>query len=594
MSEPNEKRKSYRRHEEALIMFARSSGNLYCSYGAQMLNQSENGMYFETDYLLEPGELVLVRKARWSLGECSCEPETLSPMRVVWCEKQKAGLTGFRYCAGAVRVEGADILDRPESDHSFRDQEDLLGNNIQYLESLRNTDPQEAGDHFGLAVDLALSNAKMLQLLNRIAFSVGSTLDLQAILQTICRELVAIFDSRNAGIGLLDATKRKVKLVAFHSSSPNETDATGLELPVDGNASTIYVLETGQPIVVPDVQNNPITSPIHEIARRRGTESLMIVPLMSYGEVIGTIGMPAEGSGRIFTSEEVSLAQTIASQISGAIANARLFAESEKARRIAEQDLEIGRKIQTDFFPDLPPELEGWEIVSHFMPAREVTGDFYDFIMLEDDEAVGIVMADICDHGVGSALYMVLFRSLLRAYTTQHFKQVCLSSSHESDLLDAALLNVILSTNDYIVQTHDRSGMFATVFFGILTPRTGLMKYVNCGHTAPILANRDGSLKQLKGTGPALGISSEAKFRVAEASIEPGDSLLAYTDGMTDAQNQEGDNFGKDRLIKKMVQPFDSAQGLMDSIKSEVEHHIAGTDLYDDVTIIIVRRAMSN
>ena len=114
----------------------------------------------------------------------------------------------------------------------------------------------------------------------------------------------------------------------------------------------------------------------------------MIVPLMSRGEVIGTIGMPTSDPDRIFTSEEVNLAQTIASQVAGAIENARLFEVTEKAKESAEQELEIGRKIQSDFFPQELPKIPGWDIAAHFQAARRVTGDFYDIISMEEGRKV--------------------------------------------------------------------------------------------------------------------------------------------------------------------------------------------------------------
>ena len=164
------------------------------------------------------------------------------------------------------------------------------------------------------AKEIAEKRANDLTTLNRLATAVSSTLDLNKILQSICKEMVEIFGARNTGIGLINEERTKIKLVAFHAASKEEDDATGLELLLEGNAATLLVIETGQSIVVPDVQNNPLTESYHDISQKRGTQCIMIVPLMARGEVIGTIGMPTSDKDRVFTYEEVSLAQTIAGQ----------------------------------------------------------------------------------------------------------------------------------------------------------------------------------------------------------------------------------------------------------------------------------------
>lgn len=238
---------------------------------------------------------------------------------------------------------------------------------------------------------------KELSTINRFAMAIGSTLDLQEILQTICKEMVGIFKARNTGIGLLNPERTLIELVAFHTTSKAEQNSIGLQIPLADNASTHYVLETGRPIVVPDAQNNPLTASLHEIFKGRGTQCIMVIPLLARGEVIGTIGIPTSEKGRIFTSAEVSLAQTIAGQITSAMENARLYAKTEKAKELAERDLEIGRQIQAGFFPEELPKLADWEIVAYFKPAHQVAGDFYDVFPFDKTEKAGLVIADVCD-----------------------------------------------------------------------------------------------------------------------------------------------------------------------------------------------------
>ena len=141
-----------------------------------------------------------------------------------------------------------------------------------------------------------------------------------------------------------------------------------------------------------------------------------------------------------------------------------------------ERELEIGREIQMGFLPEELPQADGWEIAAYLKAAREVAGDFYDAFMLPDG-TIGLVVADVCDKGVGAALFMTLFRSLIRAAaTTDGFGESAGSTA------EVRLQHTIELTNNYIAETHGSTGMFATVFFGILDPRSGLLTYINGGH----------------------------------------------------------------------------------------------------------------
>jgi GAF domain-containing protein len=199
---------------------------------------------------------------------------------------------------------------------------------------------------------------------------VGQSLDLKDILQSICVELTEIFEIRNAGIGVLTPDKKKLEIVAFHAADPNEQSALGMILPVEGNTSSMEVIEKRQTIVIQDAQSDPRTSSIANISKTRGTRSIMIVPLLARGEAIGTIGLPARNPEYVFSKAEIELAETIASQIAAAVDNAQLHAKTESALDVAERDLEIGRQIQSGFFPESLPQVPGWEIAAHFHAAR--------------------------------------------------------------------------------------------------------------------------------------------------------------------------------------------------------------------------------
>ena len=594
MSEESRKRSSIRHSYETAIMFTCRPDHPYCYYGARMFNHSTGGIYFESLYPLEPGDIVYFNRASESLDDSV--PDTYKPhcVRVKWCREVEESAEacygiGVQFVDPAACREmssGADPLqlacDEPAAEPPGRDTDLFDAVDVGH-------EPILPEAKFRTAMELAESRAKKLSVLNRFATSVGSTLDLDEILQSVCQEMTEIFGARNTGIGLLNRKRTQLTLVAFHAVDAEESDATGLVMPLEGNAATHRVVETGQAIVVPDVQHNPLTGSIHDIAKARGTECLMIVPLLTRGEVIGTIGMPTSDKDRVFSTEDVALAQTIANQIASAIENARLFEKTEKAREIAEQDLEIGRKIQTEFFPAEIPDVTGWEIAAHFQPARKVSGDFYDLFPVGTGHCYGLVIADVCDHGVGSALFMVLFRSLIRAYAEPSF-QICKEkASMTPENVAAALVETVRRTNTYIATTHESSGMFATLFFGVLDPESGWLHYANCGHEPPVLLDAAGIAGQLNPTGPAVGLDADLVFSSEGVRIEAGQTLLCFTDGTTDAQNEEGEYFSKKRLMKLLDQPVHAAGELIGRIEAGLEVHIAGADLYDDVTLLAVR-----
>ena len=237
----------------------------------------------------------------------------------------------------------------------------------------------------------------------------------------------------------------------------------------------------------------------------------MIVPLLTRGEAIGTIGMPGKDPEHVFTEDEIELAETIASQIASAIDNAQLHAKTELALDVAERDLEIGRQIQSGFFPEVLPEIPGWEIATHFHAARQVAGDFYDVFRFKDSNFTAFIIADVCDKGVGAALFMVLFRSLLRA-----FSETMITAANVQE----QLLSIILNTNNFIAEHHGKSNMFATLFFGILDPDSGSLYYVNGGHEPPAILDKDGwIIQRLMPTGPAVGMFPDMEFKVEQDSV---------------------------------------------------------------------------
>ncbi len=273
-----------------------------------------------------------------------------------------------------------------------------------------------------------------------------------------------------------------------------------------------------------------------------------------------------------------------------AVENARRRAEIEKARQIAEHELDIGRKIQSGFLPADLPTPTGWQIAAHFQPALQVSGDFYDVFEMAEGRCTGIVMADVCDHGVGSALFMALTRSLLRAYALQDPAKLGLNPADFLAWSERVAVDAVRQTNEYIAGTHGEAGMFATLFFGILDPNTGRLRYVNGGHEPPLVLRSGQVINQLKATGLAVGAMAGAPFRAADAVLEPGDCLLLYTDGVTDAADAAGNHFSKARLTALAAEFPLAAHETVARVVAELDRHVGRSSPSDDVTLLVVRR----
>ncbi|MEO8348847.1 MAG: fused response regulator/phosphatase [Acidobacteriota bacterium] len=258
----------------------------------------------------------------------------------------------------------------------------------------------------------------------------------------------------------------------------------------------------------------------------------------------------------------------------------RLWAKS------MERELEIGRQIQRSFLPDELPKPAGWEIAARFDPARQVAGDFYDAFPLAGGARFGLVLADVCDKGVGAALFMALFRSLVRAFSERAYA----TAPSEQDPDAARVLSIIVSTNDYIAKTHGGSNMFATLFMGVLDPVGGTLTWVNAGHEAPIVFGAPGAPVRLTPTGPALGMMPDMKFETRVAVLGPGETLFAFTDGVTEARDAAGGQFSENRLLAIVAEGAPSATALLDRVREAVSAHAAGVERSDDITMLAATR----
>jgi sigma-B regulation protein RsbU (phosphoserine phosphatase) len=262
------------------------------------------------------------------------------------------------------------------------------------------------------------------------------------------------------------------------------------------------------------------------------------------------------------------------------------------------REMSVARMIQRDFLPESLPEVTDIELEAALRPAKDVSGDFYDCFLLTSGEVI-LVVGDVCDKGVGAALFMALFRSLIRASADpvgggaiqmiggRHTMVMqAIQSASPADLLT----RVAGFTNDYIARLHGRTNMFATVFLASLEPYSGELVYVNAGHEPALVVSPDGTIEELRPTGPALGMMPDSSFTAVTRTLEKGQSLFAFTDGLVEAHSPGGEVYGSARL-RDLVRSHanSSASDLVRAVLEAQETFASHADPHDDLTMLAAR-----
>jgi sigma-B regulation protein RsbU (phosphoserine phosphatase) len=241
-----------------------------------------------------------------------------------------------------------------------------------------------------------------------------------------------------------------------------------------------------------------------------------------------------------------------------------------------EEEMNLAWLVQSGLLPEVLPELAGWQLTASLKPSRQTSGDFYDIIPLPEGQ-LGILIADVADKGIGAALYMVLSRTLIRTYAYQYHPD-------PDRVLEAANRRLL---EDY------GADQFVTVFYGILNPVSGALRYCNAGHNPPFLLSgtRKEVIQKLDKTGMALGILEEEIWERGTILVNPGDILVLYTDGITEAQNAQNVFFDDKRLVESVKSNLGrSVQSLQDAMLEEVQHFVGDASQSDDMTMVILSR----
>src|SRR5687767_14909383 len=330
------------------------------------------------------------------------------------------------------------------------------------------------------------------------------------------------------------------------------------------------VVIRGKSVLTSDAQHDPRFASGTMVLQ--GVRAVLAVPLGVSEKVFGIIYADSPIAEGRFTEDHLKVLTTLASVAAIRVENARLV-EARLERERLERELALASEIQQRFQPTAPPHINGYELQGISFPCYEIGGDYYDFIEREDGRLV-IALGDVSGKGTAAALLMSSLHAAIHAQ----------SASHDS------LVATISAVNRYLADNIP-ANRFVTLFYAELDPDSGSMAFLNAGHNPPLIVHAAGTVEQLASGGLPLGIKPDAEYREGRTQLQPGDVLVIYSDGVTEAVSPSGEEFGPTRLYEVVSRNVDaSAAGIRDRIESSLTKFAQGTSAADDITLVIVKR----
>jgi len=339
----------------------------------------------------------------------------------------------------------------------------------------------------------------------------------------------------------------------------------------DADSLIAYVLGHSGTLEIDRLQ---LDSPVLQEMKLRGAE--IILPLASQGELLGLLILGLHLKGETYTREEFVILDTLAPQVAPALRVAQMVqaqqAQVGEHERI-EQELRTAQEIQHTFLPKDVPAIRGWQLVPYYQSAREVGGDFYDFLPFEDGR-LGLVIGDVAGKGIPAALVMTATRTMLRTAAQE-----------------TASPGEVFARANELLYAEIPSKMFVTCFYAILDPTSGLMRYANAGHDLPYRRCKEG-VSELRATGMPLGLMPGSLYEEHEVTIASGESLLFYTDGLVEAHNPRREMFGFPRL-KTLLEEHSDGTSLFNRLLSELKSFTGEAwEQEDDITLLTLQRTV--
>ncbi len=365
--------------------------------------------------------------------------------------------------------------------------------------------------------------------------------------------------------------------LAFRAASGWRTDpvARQYRVPADESSGPGMVMASQKPLLVSDLEEDDPTSWRPEWLCEEGFRGHAVMPLIADGRSVGVLLINTRRPG-LLDDDRVRFLKLVANQAAIAIETARLHRE-EIRRQQFERELEVGRQIQIGLLPKSCPEMPRWDCAAEYRAARVVGGDFYDFFELPGEPGrLGVVVADVADKGVPAALLMALSRTMIRT----------------TAISGLGPARALMQANELILQ-ECRSGLFLSAFYAIIDTRQGRLTYANAGHDRPLWYRAsEGRFTSLRAAGIVLGAFEQIELEEKEVQVAPGDFVVFYTDGVTDAMNRPGGEFfGPERFRAAAAsRAGGSAQDILQGVLSAIEAFSDDGQQSDDLTLFVIKR----
>jgi phosphoserine phosphatase RsbU/P len=407
---------------------------------------------------------------------------------------------------------------------------------------------------------LLARRVRELLLLQETAKKVNSILNLEELLDEIVGGVAEAFGCNRTAVLLKDDARNDMEIIALRGFS--NVHLKGYRFKVGGEGLVGHVSGTAKMRYAPDVRKDP-----YYVVSESTTLSEVDIPLISRGKLIGLFNAQSSAVDA-FSPEQIDLLLALADNIAIAIENARLFGQERLAKEKALREQAEARQIQRALLPEREPVISGYAIDGFCLQLSAVGGDWYDYVELGDG-FWGIVLGDVCGKGMAAALLMSATRSLFRRAAEG------LESPTE----------VLMRLNRALLKDLPE-GRFVTLVYSILDTKRATMRVANGGHTYPIFVREQTNITELKTEkGLPLGLMN-SEYSEIGLTLQTGDRVLMYTDGVVEAANGGGEEYGTSRLVKSLQKAGVSAR----SVLAEVQEFASGGTLSDDATAIVLRR----
>ncbi len=413
-----------------------------------------------------------------------------------------------------------------------------------------------------------------LAIISRVSLTLLSPLSLDETLQQVLERVFEALPADRGYVMLLETPEEnpagapELVCKALKTRGPSSDAQANIEI---SSSISERVLRQGESVLIYDAQQDPRFQQQHSVLLG-GLRSVMAVPLSVENRVSGMIYVDNPTFTDRFTERHLQLLKLIADVAAIRIENVRLLEVQQEQKRLA-NELAVASEIQFRLHPESPPAIPGYDLIGVSFPCYEVGGDYYDFIGKANGQYV-VTLGDVSGKGTGAALLMSSIHAAVRAHTTTR-----LSASE-----------VMTEINHYIYD-NTPSNRYVTLFYSELDPRTHQLTYINGGHNSPLLVRANGEVTCLDIGGFPVGITPFCDYREGFVTLEPGDVLVIYSDGVTESVNEEGEEFGESRLID-IVQKHRNrtAAGLRDRIDEALQKFVGRAKSVDDLTLVIVKR----